>query len=181
MSNVVLNFNDLPKESKSQVSEGYHKLTIVKGDIVVATTGKQMLQLTHQIGTSTLQIKFDNYPILNEDGTSNEFGQLKLRRLLEAIKVNPGEFTLKTLIKSIMGKSFYANLKKNDRNYLTIGNFDDFISVSDYEDKEITPQTFNNAVNQAPTPKPTPTAPTEPVDMSEFVEDVELTNEDDEI
>lgn len=123
-------FDQLPTEAGSSLEVGQHKLTIIKAEEIIATTGTLMLQLTHKVDDTDSELRFDNYAILKADmQTPITFGLAKLKKLLQATGVVfQGEWEIEKLPKMLatllVGKSFLVNLDydKNDteKKYLRI-------------------------------------------------------------
>lgn len=128
-------FDDLSKtKSQGSYEPGDHKLTIVEATTVLTKNGHKAVQFTYSVDDNEkFQIRFDNATIEYNDGRACNVGQYKLRKIMEATNVIPqGEFTIKTILPLLKGKSFVAELvrDKNDK-YLVLDSDPDKIRKVD--------------------------------------------------
>lgn len=143
---MSLNFDALPDKVQPAVQPGIHKLTIDTAEAITAKTGSKMLQCSYLVDDSKFKINYDNYVITDKDGNDVEFGLSKLKHMLKAINVIPqGEFTIKSIIPLIKGKSFQANIEYDKQGkYLVLGNMSTFLPLdaSGEIQTNVTPRTF---------------------------------------
>lgn len=134
--------------SSVEIKEGQNKLTIIDAKELLASTGTTMIQFTYSINDSDVKLNYDNCPMLNSEGKKIPFGEHKLKNIMIATATTPKSFTLKTLCAMLRGKSFLANIAKDDKGYWRLQDPNSIISV-DYA---------QNTVFEAEkiTPRPTP-------------------------
>jgi hypothetical protein len=140
-----LNFQSLPSEMPSNLVEaGMHRLKIKDAKIEISSNkGSTMLVVENTVVGHSLTVT-DRYSVFDADGNPIQFGQYKLRKLLEVINVIPeDDFTLNILPRMIKNKEYIAELVEetyNDKTYLNVGYPDTFAPV---DVENITPQDFN--------------------------------------
>ena len=106
--------------------KGTHKLTIIEAKEVTASTGSKGVQFTYSIDDGAFKLNYDNCPMVTKDQQPIQFGQVKLKRIIDATKTNVIEFTLPLICKLLLNKSFLAELVPGgkDNKYLVLGNID---------------------------------------------------------
>lgn len=166
-----LNFDSLPtKDDLYPTNEpGIYNLRIIKAEKNYAkSTGSLMLQCDYEtVGLKpNFQLRYDNYVIATADGTPVNFGQVKLKALLEAINVIPqGDFDIQILPPLIKGKVFSAKLDydKSDSRYLRV----------------VGTEIYKTTLTEAVTEEKITAISTAPVSPAVGISDIEITDDDD--
>jgi hypothetical protein len=174
MSEFKLKYEDLPEKSTSLVEPGVHKFTIVEAKTLSAlTTGSTMIQCTYQIDDTNFKINFDNFPLFKSNGDPINFGQNKLKKVLDAINVKPkGELSPTLICKLIVNKSFSAELiYDKEQKYLVLGSLN---SIRPYlENENEAAELFLEKETKQKTPNPQTNTETEEAEDVE-VEDISI-------
>lgn len=107
-----LNMDNMPDEEGAPVSEGRHTLKIEEATIRTSSNDSQMLTLD-------LKAKEGNFrefiPIFDANENPIQFGQVKLKKILEAVDVHPeGDFTLQMAAELLEGGKFSAEVVEDE-------------------------------------------------------------------
>lgn len=145
MNNTTFSFDQLSDSGSVDVQEGQNKLTIIDAKEIVASTGTLMLQLAYKINDSELKLNYDNCPMITADRQKIPFGEHKLKNIMIATNVRPQHFTLKTLCPLLLGKSFLADIAKNEKGYWTLPDPNtivplDYANETQFEAEKIVPR-----------------------------------------
>ena len=144
-------FDQLSKEkgTGSKTQPGPARLKINDCNTITTTKGNKALQFSYIVnGNEKFIIRYDNCVVLFKDGSDCQFGQYRLRKIMEATNTIPkGEFTFKTLPPLLKGKEFVAELVLDkEQKYLILGDPDTFKPVEEepkHEVKELTENSTN--------------------------------------
>lgn len=126
---IALNYKTLPDVAFEQIEKGLYVLEVE--DIIedITNEGGQKFVCSHKIVNTDSKINFDNYILLNADGTQRAFGTNKLKKLIDATGIKIDIVNLGTLKALLPGKRFKANLVLNDKGYPQI-NFADIFPMT---------------------------------------------------
>ena len=130
----TFNFQSLPKDMDSNlVKPGMNHMIIKSAKKEVATTGSMMLVVENIVsGHDKVKIT-DRYVLFDAEGEPVNFGQYKLRKLLEATDTIPeGDFTIEVVARMLVNKQYRAELIEEEYNgkvYLNVGSVDKFEKI----------------------------------------------------
>lgn len=134
---VMLSMDTLPDDKVEELSlDQVYELKITRAEKVTASTGSEMLQLDLEIVGTPENIKFDNCVITKADGSLNDFGCKKLKKILKATNtIIEGDFPISLAATMLKGKRFKGKITKDQtpkgRTVYKLGNLSTFDSIEE--------------------------------------------------
>lgn len=121
---LTFNMSTMSEETNSfeTITPGRYTLKIASLDQVVATTsGSTMIQFNYDIVDSKAKVNYDNCPVRTASGEVINFGEVKLKKIMEAAGLDPKvPYTTAALKQILVGKFIDADLEVNDKGYANI-------------------------------------------------------------